>query len=87
VSSPTGSLWTLPDMTSSSSNTGNRRIDVMHHTHQISHNWKVVGSLVILLSLSVFIYSMTGYSCSIKERMLYSSLRTSHWMRWKETSV
>lgn len=29
-----------------------------------------------LLSLAVFIYSMPGYKCSIKERMLYSSCKS-----------
>lgn len=29
-----------------------------------------------LLSFAVFIYSMPGYKCSIKERMLYSSCKS-----------
>ena len=29
------------------------------------------------ISLSVFIYTMPGYNCSIKERMLYSSCKAS----------
>lgn len=29
----------------------------------------------VFLHLPVFIYSMPGYSCSIKERMLYSSCK------------
>ncbi|CAB1315370.1 unnamed protein product [Coregonus sp. 'balchen'] len=55
------------------------------HTHtlhaikgyRIAHNpsLSLVLSLALSLSLSVFIYSMPGYSCSIKERMLYSSCK------------
>lgn len=31
---------------------------------------------LIFFSLSVFIYSMPGYTCSIRERMLYSSCKS-----------
>lgn len=35
----------------------------------------LVFQSIMYLYVAVFIYSMPGYSCSIKERMLYSSCK------------
>ena len=40
-------------------------------------NKKAQGFFYSSLNVSVFIYSMPGYSVSIKERMLYSSCKNS----------
>lgn len=49
---------------------------MVHYYNAINTEQRVAGPTPLFHFLSVFIYSMPGYSCSIKERMLYSSCKS-----------
>lgn len=79
---PAGSPLIHPDTTFSSTNIHMRETTsslwVSHsipYTYLIDYSYANYSCPPLSLSI-VFIYSMPGYSCSIKERMLYSSCKS-----------